>query len=98
MANRALSTSQRAGCCAKVDAMPTDIQTVTRANASELVRALRDSTLTPPSADLARGDLSHTDGVADHVGGAALALVRWASSMILSASSTLRRAACRAVT
>src|SRR4051812_11678225 len=47
MVNRALSTSQRAGCCAKVDAMPTDIQTVTRANVSELLRALRDSTLTP---------------------------------------------------
>src|SRR5215212_455502 len=40
MVNRALSTSQRAGCCAKVEAMPTDIQTVTRT-------ALRDSTLTP---------------------------------------------------
>src|SRR6187455_570318 len=49
MVNRALSISQRAGCCAKVDAMPTDIQTVTRANASKLVRALRDSTLTLPS-------------------------------------------------
>ena len=48
MVNRALSTSQRAGCCAKVDDMPTNIQTVTRANASELVRALRDSTMTAP--------------------------------------------------
>src|SRR5215207_7393829 len=47
MANRALSTSQRAGCCAKLGALPADIQTVTRANASEHVRALRDSTLTP---------------------------------------------------
>src|SRR5215208_2769511 len=50
MANRALSTSQRAGCCAKLGSMPADIQTVTRANASQLVRALRDSTLTLPEA------------------------------------------------
>src|SRR5215207_9344790 len=50
MANRALSTSQRAGCCAKLGSMPADIQTVTRANASQLVRALRDTTLTLPEA------------------------------------------------
>src|SRR4051812_4115171 len=37
MVNRALSTSQRAGCCAKVDDMPTNIQTVTRANARRRV-------------------------------------------------------------